>query len=115
MSIKRDDLPRTDFTSYITGDTLPLTPPGDVLLHEFMAPNGLSAGALAVALRVPVTRIEAILWRERAISPETALRLARYFCTSAEFWVRLETNHALRVAHAYAGPTIDRDIEPITA
>ncbi|PLP99748.1 HigA family addiction module antitoxin [Cupriavidus pauculus] len=115
MSLKRDDLSRTDFSSLVTGDAVPPTPPGDVLLHEFMVPNALSAGALAVALRVPVTRIEGILWRERAISPETALRLARYFCTSAEFWVRLEANHALRVAQACCGSAIDRDVQPITA
>ncbi|WP_066740466.1 HigA family addiction module antitoxin [Cupriavidus sp. D384] len=115
MSLRRDDLPRTDFSSHVTGEPAPPIPPGDILLHEFMVPNALSAGALAVALRVPVTRIEGILWRERAISPETALRLARFFCTSAEFWVRLEANYALRVARAYAGAAIDRDVEPITA
>ncbi|SDP51986.1 addiction module antidote protein, HigA family [Ralstonia sp. 25mfcol4.1] len=115
MSLKRDDLSRSDFSSYVTGDPVPPTPPGDILLHEFMVPNALSAGALAVALRVPVTRIEGILWRERAISPETALRLARFFGTSAEFWVRLEANHALRMARAYAGPAIERDVQPITA
>jgi antitoxin HigA-1 len=115
MSLKLDELPRTDFSSHVTGDPVPPTPPGDILLHEFMMPNGLSASALAVALRVPVTRIEGILWRERAISPETALRLGRFFCTSAEFWVRLEANYALRVARAHAGAAVERDVQPITA
>lgn len=115
MRIKRDDLSRTDFSSHVTGEALPPAPPGDILFHEFMAPHALSAGALAVALRVPVTRIEGILWRERAISPETALRLARFFGTSAEFWVRLEANHALHMAQAYAGSAIERDVHPITA
>ena len=115
MSIKREDLPDTDFTPVTAGDPIPPTRPGDILLYEFMVPSELSASALALALRVPVARIEGIVWRGRAISPETALRLARYFGTSAEFWTRLEASYALRVARAQAGPVIDREVQPLTA
>ncbi|GJG97811.1 HigA family addiction module antitoxin [Cupriavidus pauculus] len=115
MSIKRDDFESEDYSSVTTGVDLAPVAPVAVLLHEFMTPNDLSAGSLAVALRVPVTRIESILWRERIISPETALRLARFFGTTAEFWTRLEANYALRIARAQAGATIDRDVKPHTA
>ena len=115
MNFKRDDLPHLGFAAVVTGEVIPPPPPGAILYHEFMAPNALSANALAVALRVPLPRIEGIVERGRGISPETALRLARYFGTSAEFWARLDTNHALRIARAAAGPTIEREIQPLTA
>ncbi|MDT6961321.1 HigA family addiction module antitoxin [Cupriavidus sp. SZY C1] len=86
--------------------------PGDVLLYEFMVPAALSTSALALALRVPVTRIEGILWQKRAMSPETAIRLARYFGTSAEYWMELEAAYALHAARDAAGPAIARDVQP---
>src|SRR5437870_13904015 len=73
------------------------THPGEVLREKFMRPLGLSANALALALRVPATRIGDILRpeRPRAVSADTALRLARYFGTSPEFWVNLQAAHDL--------------------
>ena len=65
--------------------------PGEILREEYMAPLGLSANKLALDLRVPVTRISEIVNERRAVSPETALRLALYFRTTAEFWMNLQT------------------------
>jgi antitoxin HigA-1 len=74
------------------------THPGEVLREEFMGPLGLSANALALALWEPATRIGAIIREERprAVTADTALRLARYFGTSPEFWLNLQTSTSCR-------------------
>src|SRR5204862_137986 len=72
--------------------------PGEILRAEFMQPLGLSMNRLALDLRVPVTRIAEIVHERRAITPDTALRLARYFTTSAGFWLNLQTAYDLEVA-----------------
>jgi len=91
------------------------THPGEVLAEEFLAPLDLSANALALALRVPATRIGAVLKGERAVSADTALRLARYFGTSAEFWLALQSNHDLSKARSELGAAIERDVSPRAA
>ena len=63
--------------------------PGEVLSQEFLKPLAMSVNALAIALRVPATRIGAIVKGERALTADTALRLARFFSTSPEFWMNL--------------------------
>src|SRR5205809_464941 len=75
-------------------------------------PLGLSVNALALALRVPATRILAIVNQKRRISPDTALRLARYFKTSPEFWLNLQTHYELALAERESLPTIVRDVFP---
>ena len=74
---------------------MPLITPGEYLAEEFLEPLGLSANALALALRVPATRIQAIVKGERGITAETALRLAQYFGTTPEFWMNLQANYEL--------------------
>jgi addiction module HigA family antidote len=91
------------------------THPGEVIAEEFLAPLGLSANALALALRVPATRIGAILKGERSVSADTALRLARYFGTSPEFWLGLQSTHDLSKARAELGESIDREVNPRAA
>ena len=90
------------------------THPGEVLREEFMAPLGLSANALALALRVPATRIGAIVRAERprAVSADTALRLSRYFGTTPEFWLNLQSAYDLSLAVAESGARIERDVHP---
>jgi addiction module HigA family antidote len=90
------------------------THPGEVLREEFLKPLGLSANALALALRVPATRIGDILRTEkpRAISADTAIRLARYFGTSPEFWLNLQSAYDLSRALAERGPAIEADVRP---
>ena len=66
------------------------THPGQVLQEEFLTPLDMTANALATALRVPANRIGAIIRGERAVTADTAMRLARYFNTTAEFWLNLQ-------------------------
>ncbi len=91
------------------------THPGEVLAEEFLGPRGLSANALSIALRVPSTRIGAILKGVRGVTADTALRLARFFGTSAEFWVNLQSTHDLTKALVEVGPIIEREVNPRAA
>ena len=77
---------------------IPPTHPGEVLREEFLRPHGLSAGAVARATRVPRTRIERLAKERVDLTPDTALRLARYFGTSPEFWMNLQGRYALERA-----------------
>jgi addiction module HigA family antidote len=90
------------------------TPPGEVLREEFMKPLDLSGNALALALRVPATRIGDILRTEkpRAVTADTAIRLARYFGTTAEFWLNLQSAYELSLAAAENGAAIEREVQP---
>ena len=72
--------------------------PGEVLREEFLIPLGLTANALAVALQVPAPRINDVAREKRGISADTALRLARYFGTSAEFWMGLQADFDLKTS-----------------
>ena len=72
--------------------------PGEILREEFMKPMGISQNALAIALRVPVTRIGEIVNERRSISADTALRLAKYFNTTSDFWMNLQSNYDLQLA-----------------
>ena len=91
---------------------LPAIHPGEILRAEFMEPLQLSMNRLALDLRVPVTRIAEIVHERRAISPDTALRLARYFNTSAAFWMNLQTAYDLEVAEDKLSRTIEREVRP---
>ncbi len=72
--------------------------PGEVLREEFLLPLGLSANALAIALQVPAPRINDVAREKRGVSADTALRLARYFGTSAEFWMGLQADYDLKTS-----------------
>jgi antitoxin HigA-1 len=91
------------------------THPGEVLGAEFLEPLGMSVNALAIALRVPATRIGAIVKGERSITADTALRLARFFGTSPEFWINLQAMHDLTKARQERGGKIERDVRPRAA
>jgi antitoxin HigA-1 len=91
------------------------THPGEVLSEEFLKPLGMSVNALAMALRVPATRIGAIVKRERSVTADTALRLARFFGTSPELWISMQATHDLTKARAERGAAIDRDVRPRAA
>jgi addiction module HigA family antidote len=86
--------------------------PGEILREQFMADFGVSINRLARDLRVPPTRIGEIVNQRRAITPDTALRLARYFGTTAEFWMDLQTAYDLDVARASLRQ-IEVDVRPI--
>ena len=89
--------------------------PGGVLSEEFLKPLAMSVNALAIALRVPATRIGAIVKGERALTADTALRLARFFGTSPEFWINLQAMHDLTKARMESGEAITRDVRPRAA
>lgn len=92
---------------------LPPIHAGEILREEFMLPRGLSQNALARALNVPPRRINEIVLEKRGISADTALRLARYFGTSAEMWTGLQADFDLRLARHQKQKQIERDVEPL--
>jgi addiction module HigA family antidote len=85
--------------------------PGEILREEFMVPFGLSANAVAIALRVPATRILEIVNERRGITADTALRLGQYFKTSAELWMNLQKSYELALAQELL-PKIVREVQP---
>ncbi|HEY1503310.1 MAG TPA: HigA family addiction module antitoxin [Stellaceae bacterium] len=89
--------------------------PGEILLEEYLKPLHISVNALATALRVPATRLGAIVKGERAVTADTAMRLARYFSASAEFWLNIQSMHDLTKAVREMGKTIERDVQPYAA
>ncbi len=91
------------------------THPGEYLREEYMKPLGLSAHGLAAALRVPATRISGIVHCRRAVTPDTALRLARYFGTDAQSWLNMQQAHDLSVAEAEVGAVIAEEVKPRVA
>ena len=91
------------------------THPGEILREDFLLPLGLSQNALALAIRVPATRIGEIVNGKRPISPDTALRLARFFSNSPEFWLNLQQMYDLSKARQELKKTIERDVAVFTA
>jgi antitoxin HigA-1 len=89
--------------------------PGEILLEDFMKPAGISINALARDLRVPVTRISAIVNETRGITADTALRLGRYFSTSSELWMNIQTRFDLDVAADASRHEIERSVRPRNA
>ncbi|HLZ13150.1 MAG TPA: HigA family addiction module antitoxin [Candidatus Acidoferrum sp.] len=88
--------------------------PGEILREEFMVPLGLSMNKVAMALRVPVTRIADIVNQRRGITADTALRFARYFRNSPAFWMNLQTRYDLEVAEDEIARKVERDVQPLT-
>ena len=84
--------------------------PGEVLLEEFLGPLGLSQNRLALSLGVPPRRINEIVLRKRRVTAETALRLARYFDTTPQFWLGLQADYDLDVAADELGERLDREV-----
>jgi antitoxin HigA-1 len=91
--------------------------PGEILREEFLVPLNLSANALAIAVSVPAPRINDVVRERRGITADTALRLSRYFGTSAEFWMGLQADYDLRLAEQAASDALARirRMEPASA
>ena len=89
--------------------------PGQMLREEFLIPLGISQNALALKIRVPATRVGEIVKGKRAITPDTALRLARFFGNSPEFWLNLQQMHDLSKTRLELGKTIEGDVEAYVA
>jgi antitoxin HigA-1 len=96
-------------------DRLPPIHPGEILREEFLGPLGMSAHQLALALRVPATRINDIINERRGITADTALRLARYFGTTSRFWMNMQASYELEIAEDQLGKAVLREVLPRTA
>jgi addiction module HigA family antidote len=94
---------------------LPPIHPGEILREEYLVPLKLSMNRLALALHVPVPRIAEIVHERRSITPDTALRLARYFNTSARFWLNLQSAYDLEIAEDKLAGEIIRYVHPMVA
>ena len=108
MTITREDLDRhrVDFSDIASGRRLPPVHPGEILREALLTPLALSVHELADALKVP---------RCRAVTTDTAMRLARYFGTSAEFWLNLQARHDLDVADRTVRSKIEQEVTPRSA
>lgn len=87
--------------------------PGEILREEYLAPLNMAAHALAMDLHVPAPRINDIVRERRAVTPDTALRLARYFGTTAQFWLNLQSSFDLKQAESELGGKIKQEVRPI--
>jgi addiction module HigA family antidote len=96
-----------------TDSNMPPIYPGEVLMLEYLQPLDVTQHRLAVAISVPSRRINEIVHGKRRITPDTALRLARYFRTSERFWLNLQGRYDTEVERDRLGPTLDQ-IEPFT-
>lgn len=118
MTISMDDLRagRVEFGDVVEPGVARLGPvhPGEIL-REWLDELGLSAYALAKAIGVPVNRVTAILAGERAVTADTALRLARFFDMEAQFWMNLQTRYDLELAADLLGDRLEHEVRPLVA
>ncbi|MDE0144846.1 MAG: HigA family addiction module antitoxin [Nitrospira sp.] len=117
MAIQRKNIDRRqiDFSDVTSGRRLPPMHPGEILRDEFLTPMDLSVYRLAKALKVSRPRLNDIVIGRRAITTDTALRLGRYFGTTPEFWINLQTRYDLDVAERTVRRRIEREIQPHAA
>ena len=115
MSIRRDAA--VDYADMIDKEAEPVGPihPGVILEEEFLEPLGLSAYALAKAISVPRNRITGIIRGEQAVTADTALRLARFFGTSPDFWLGLQMDYDLEATRAALADRLEQEVTPRAA
>lgn len=89
--------------------------PGEILREDFLVPLNLSVNALAQGLRVPATRLHEIVKERRAVTPDTALRLSRYFGGDAQSWLNLQSSYDLKMAEREVGAIIASEVAPRAA
>lgn len=87
--------------------------PGEILREEYLVPLNMSPHALAMELRAPASRINDIVRERRAVTPDTALRLARCFGTTAQFWLNLQSSYDLKQAEHDVGKRINEEVRPL--
>jgi len=92
-------------------EKLPPIHPGEILMEDFMKPLGLSSYRVAKDIGVPALRISQIVRGQRSITADTAMRLARYFGTSAGIWLRLQARYDLEIAEAKMAKRINREVK----
>ena len=89
--------------------------PGEILLHEFLEPMGISQYRLAKNISVPQRRVNEIVQGKRGISADTALRLGRFFGMEAQFWINLQSRYDLIVAEQTLSDRLDQEVRPHAA
>jgi addiction module HigA family antidote len=94
----------------MTAKKIPPIHPGEILLEEFLKPMGLSQNKVALDIRVPARRINEIVLGKRRITPDTALRLAKYFQMSPQFWLGLQMDYDLDVAEDHLSNKIEKEV-----
>lgn len=117
MTIEREEMDRrqVDFSGVASGRRLAPVHPGEVLREEFLTPMGLSVYRLAKAIGVSRPRLNDLALGRRRVTVDTALRLGRYFGTTPEFWINLQTRYDLDIAERTVRRDIEREIEPHAA
>jgi addiction module HigA family antidote len=89
--------------------------PGEILREDYLKPLGLSANALAQALKVPASRINDIVLERRGITVDTAMRLVRYFGGDVQSWMNLQTAYEIKVAEQALAKKIKDEVQPLAA
>lgn len=117
MTIRRESLEtgQIDFSEMMEGTLLAPVHPGDVLKHDYLEPLGMSVYGLAAKLSVPRSRLNEIVLGRRSVTAETALRLGRFFDTSADFWLGLQAAYDLEIARRAIGEKIKTEVRPRAA
>ena len=115
MSIQREELNNMKWGNIVTGERLAPVHPGEILLHDFIEPMGLTRYKVAKSMSVPQRRIDEICAGNRAITADTAMRLGRLFGMSAQTWMNLQTQYDLEIAEIELGDKIDQEVMPIAA
>jgi addiction module HigA family antidote len=113
MTIKRDMLKITNFARVATGRRLAPVHPGEVLLRDFIEPLEITRYRVAKAMKVPQRRIDEICAGERAVTADTALRLARFFGMDAQIWLNLQAQYDLEVAERRHAKLIEKEVRPL--
>ena len=113
MTIKRNEVAGLKYGNVVTGRHLRPVHPGEVLLHEFIEPLGLSRYRVAKAIGVPQRRIDEICSAKRAMTADTALRLGRFFSVDPQLWMNLQSGFDLEVARRELGSGLDEAIVPL--
>ena len=114
MSIAREavEAQRVDFSDVATGRRLPSIHPGEILRNEFLQPLGISVYEFANAIKVPRSRVNDIVRGRRAVTPDTAMRFARYFGTTPNFWINLQAQYDLEIAERTIRRKVEREVSP---
>lgn len=108
MAITREQLETIDFSDVSDGTRLAPVHPGEVLLHDYLEPLGVTQNALAVAIGVPPRRINEIIHCKRAVTADTALRLARFFGMSSALWTGLQAAYDTEIVKGKIEPVLNK-------
>jgi len=115
MRIKREELSNTKWGNVVTGKRLAPVHPGAILLHDFIEPMELTRYKVAKLISVPQRRIDEICAGRRAVTADTAMRLARLFSMDAQTWMNLQAQYDLEVAELKSSSKIEQEVVPIAA